>query len=380
LASGGAGGGPNSSETAFPTTNLQYAPWSGQTCNPYDTARVPRGTSNGSGVSVSANFATCGICEQTSASCKGPASRNNVVNLLTTKGILGDGGITDKNSGDRVGIHCKYVKDATLVLDAIKGFKSDDIYTAIPRGIIPKEPYASFVVSDAAVKNKPLQGVRVGIVREFMVKHTKNDVAISDQIDKEIKTVLRDKLGATLVESVDPMYPDDPNVPNMTYTFKDTMSEILPHVMPEYFWRKSANGELDFAVPGWDVTSIDYAVALSLRQAPLSNKINIRTITTGLSNPSTILMTNQYLKARGDARVHDWKSWVENANFKTGQERAGALNALLNKDPRPRGGISYLEMQSVLRMIILKVMDENKIDVFVNPEQTTPAIPPGQRA
>jgi hypothetical protein len=91
-------------------------------------------------------------------------------------------------------------------------------------------------------------------------------------------------------------------------------------------------------------------------------------------------MTNQYLKARGDARVHDWKSWVENANFKTGQERAGALNALLNKDPRPRGGISYLEMQSVLRMIILKVMDENKIDVFVNPEQTTPAIPPGQRA
>ena len=53
---------------------------------------------------------------------------------------------------------------------------------------------------------KPLKGVRVGIVREFMVKHTKNDEAISDQIDKEIKTVLRDKLGAELVESVDPLY------------------------------------------------------------------------------------------------------------------------------------------------------------------------------
>ncbi len=52
--------------------------------------------------------------------------------------------------------------------------------------------------------------MRVGIVREFMVKHTKNDVAISDQIDKEIKTVLRDKLGAELVESVDPLYEDDP--------------------------------------------------------------------------------------------------------------------------------------------------------------------------
>ena len=154
--------------------------------------------------------ATCGICEQTSASCKGPASRNNVVNLLTTKGILVDGGITGKNAGDRAGIHCKTVKDAALVLDAIKGFKSEDIYTAIPKGLIPKEPYASFVVPDSAVKDKPLKGVRVGIVREFMVKHTKNDVAISDQIDKEIKAVLRDKLGATLVESVDPMYPGRP--------------------------------------------------------------------------------------------------------------------------------------------------------------------------
>jgi Asp-tRNA(Asn)/Glu-tRNA(Gln) amidotransferase A subunit family amidase len=119
--------GPNKPTMYFPETNLQYAPWSGQTCNPYDTARIPRGTSNGSGVSVSANLATCGICEQTSASCKGRASRNNIVNLLTTKGILMDGGITGKNSGDRAGVHCKTVQDAALVLDALKGFKSDDI-------------------------------------------------------------------------------------------------------------------------------------------------------------------------------------------------------------------------------------------------------------
>src|SRR5581483_3093936 len=297
-------------------------------------------------------------------------SRNNVVNLLTTKGILMDGGITDKNAGDRAGIHCKFVKDTALVLDAIKGFKSDDIYTAIPKGIIPKEPYASFVVPDSAVKDKPLKGGRIGIVREFMVKHTKNDVAISDQIDQEIKTVLRDKLGATLVESVDPLYPDDPAVPNMTYTFRDAIAEILPHTVPEYFWRKTEAGELEFAVPGWDVQSVDYDVALSLHQAPLSDKINIRSITKGLSNPSSLLLTNQYLRARGDARVKAWASWVANATFKTGSERARSLNAVDNHDPRPRAGVSYLEMQSVLRMIILKVMYQNKIDVFVNPEQT----------
>ena len=113
------------------------------------------------------------------------------------------------------------------------------MFTAIPKALIPKEPYASFLVADKDVQNKPLKGVRVGIVREFMVKHTKNDVAISDQIDKEIKTVLRDKLGAELVESVDPLYADDPAVPNMKYTFQDAFAEILPHNVPEYFWQKT---------------------------------------------------------------------------------------------------------------------------------------------
>ena len=339
--------GPEKAKTVVPTGNLQYALWSGQACNPYDTQRVPRGTSNGSGVAVSANFSTCGICEQTSASCKGPASRNGVVNLLTTKGILGDGGITDKQSGDRVGIHCKFVKDNALVLDAMKGFKSEDIFTALPKGVIPKQPYASFVVPDAAVKDKPLKGVRVGIVREFMVKHTKNDVAISDQLDKEIKAVLRDKLGATLVESVDPMYADDPAVPNMKYTFQDAMAEVLPHTVPELFWQMT-DGKLSYAVPGWDVKSVDYDVALSLHQAPLSDKLNLRTITrTGMADPSTLLLTNQYLKARGDERIKDWAAWVANANFKTDEERARAVNAVSNTDPRATAGRDSLSGDAV---------------------------------
>ena len=68
-----------------------------------------------------------------------------------------------------------------------------------------------------------------------MVKHAANDAAVSDAVDAEIKKVLRDQLGAEIVESHDPLYPDDPNVPNMTYTFQDAMAEILPVHMPEYF-------------------------------------------------------------------------------------------------------------------------------------------------
>ena len=372
-AGGASASGPVKAKTWMPFGNLKYAQWGGQACNPYDTTRDPRGTSNGSGVSVAANLVACSICEQGSASCKGPASRNNVVNLLTTKGIIMDGGITSKGPGDRSGIHCRTVKDAVTVLDAIKGYESADMFTAIPKALIPKEPYASFVVADKDVKNKPLKGMRVGIAREFMVKHTKNDVAISDEIDKEIKKVMRDTLGAELVESVDPMYPDDPTVPNMKYTFQQAFAEILPHNVPEFFWERTASGELEFAVPGWDVTTVDYAVALATGKAPLSEKLTLRRIANGrLGTPRSPFTVNKYLADRGDTRVKDWASWVANAKFENDEQRAGAENAIADQDPRePAGWISYLKMQSVLRMVILKVMYENNIDVFVNPEQTT---------
>jgi len=143
---------------------------------------------------------------------------------------------------------------------------------------------------------------------------------------------------------------------------------------------------LAFAVPGWDVRTADYDVALSLHKAPLSPEVNLRTITRGYINPASLLQANQYLAARGDARVNNWASWVANATFKTEAEKARALNAVGQQDARPdpveRGdgwagdgpdSINFLEMQSVLRMIILKVMQMNHLDAMVNPEQTTTA-------
>jgi amidase len=363
--------GPAKAKSYIPNGNFQDAAWAGQACNPYDTSRVPRGTSNGSGVSVSANLVTCSICEQTSASCKGPASRNGIVNFLATKGVMMDGGPGYSASGDRAGVHCRSVLDAAKVLDAVKGFNSEDMFTAIPKEMIPDKPYASFAVSGSAAQ--PLKGMRLAVVREFMVKHVKNDEAISDQIDKEIKTVLRDKLGATLVESVDPLYADDPSIPNMKYTFQDAFREILPHNVPEYFWVKTSDGKLEFAVPGWDVTSIEYALALSAGKAPLSEKLNLRRIARNLGDPDGLFVINKYLALRGDTRVTDWAAWVANSKFKSDAQRAGAQNALGVKDIRaPADQVSYLKMQAVLRMIVQKVMYENGIDAFVNPEQTTP--------
>ena len=284
-----------------------------------------------------------------------------------------DGGLGYQKIGDRAGIMCRTVGDAAVVLDAVKGYESRDPFTAIPNALIPKEPYASFVVNKKHVESKPLKGVRIAVVREFMVKHVQNDVAISDQIDREIKTVLRDKLGAELVESVDPLYPDDPTIPNMKYTFQDAFAEILPQTVPEYFWQTTTSGALEFAVPGYDVRTADYAAALVLGKAPISDKLNLRRISSGVDNAPSLFAVNRYLRDRGDARIKDWASWVANAKWKDDNQRAGAENAVAAQDLRTQPGtMSFLKMQTMLRLVVLKVMYENHIEAFVNPENTLP--------
>jgi Asp-tRNA(Asn)/Glu-tRNA(Gln) amidotransferase A subunit family amidase len=364
--------GPAKETRSFPTSAHEFATWGGQPCNPYDTEREPRGSSSGSGVSVSANLVTCSICEQGFASCMSPASRNNIVNFLTTKGVMTDGGIHSQRIHERAGIHCRTVGDAARVLDAVKGYTPRDYFTAIPKALIPGAPYVSFVVDEKAINGKPLAGMRLGVVREFMVKHSKNDVAISDQLDKEIKTVLRDRLGAELVESVDPLYPDDPAVPNMKYTFQDAFAEILAFNVPEYFFQ-TRGGALEFAVPGFDVRTMDYMIKLALGKAPLSPELNLRRIAAGLDNSAGRHFTlNKYLIERGDTRVKDWATFVANAKWKNDELRADSTNAIGVTDLRATAGIDRVKMQTVMRQVILKVMYENDIDAFVNPENTLP--------
>src|SRR5579883_515639 len=159
----------------------------------------------------------------------------------------------------------------------------------------------------------------------------------------------------------------------MKYTFQDAFAEILAHNVPEYFWQKTKSGELEFAVPGWDVTSVDYAIALAMGKAPLSPKLNLRRISSQLDSFKSPFTVNKYLRERGDERVKDWASWVANAKWENEAQRAGSVNAIGLQDLRgPADEMSYLKMQTALRLVILKVMYENKIDVFVNPEQTTP--------
>jgi len=298
------------------------------------------------------------------------------VSLLTTKALLPyGGGIGADPFLDRAGLQCRTVKDAVLALDALKNvdqsyFDPRDIYSALPKGVVPKEPYASFVVD--ANKSKPLAGMRIGIVREHMVKHVQNDAVISDQINEEIKTILRDKLGAELVESFDPMYPDDPTIPNMKYTFQNALAEILPFHMPEYLSKKSPSGALEFVVPGFDVTSRDYMARLAEGMAPLSDKLNLRRVQNFPPTYSFSFHLAQYLLRRGDTRVKDWVTLNDNAKYFSDERRAAMENWEYKFDIRSDGITERMKMREVMRLVVLKVMRQNNIDVLVNPVNTSP--------
>lgn len=355
--------------------------WGGMTCNPYDTERVTSGSSGGSAVSVASNLVVCSICETTGGSCRGPANYNGVVNVVPTKGMISYGGGIGANPyQDRPGIMCRTVKDAATVLDAFRDsktgsyFDARDPYTALPRVIATQTSYVSALSTPG--KAKPLAGMRIGVIRELMLKDTPSKAAVSDGINRELQ-VLKD-LGAELVETVDPNYPDDPYIPNMAYTFNDAIAEVLPFHMPEVFsWKK--DGKPMFEVAGWDVTSRKYLVSLATHKAPLPANLNFRTV---FSNPPTdpdavtgytfAYQFAEYLMKRGDSRVYDWETLNMNAKYFNDVRRT-AMKNWENKEMDIRtDAISYtMKRRDTLRMAMNKVLQQNKIDVFVNPVDTT---------
>jgi amidase len=372
-------GGNNTSTSNFYGVGSSSS-WAGTPCNAYDTERETGGSSSGSPGSVAANLVMCSFCEETGGSCRQPAWRQAVVSLMTTKSINPYGGAIGATPYvDRPGIMCRTVRDAALTLDALRNpltdyFDPRDIYTALPTRTIPDRPYETFVLgeSDIAGKKKPLAGMRIALVREFMVKHSPNDADISDRISEEAKFVIRDQLGAKLVESFDPQYPDDPDIPNMAYTFQDALAEVIPDLMPEYFFKTNNSGELLFAVDGFDVRTVDYLVKLGAGDAPLSDALNLRRIQSYPSDRSFAFDLGRYLHLRKDERVFDWATLNANSKHVSDGRRAAMANWGLVTDLRSEGITERIKMREVQRIAILKVMRQNKIDLFINPTITIP--------
>jgi aspartyl-tRNA(Asn)/glutamyl-tRNA(Gln) amidotransferase subunit A len=158
----------------------------GVTRNPYDTTRVPGGSSGGSAAAVAAYEAAIGFGSDTGGSIREPAAFCNLVGFKPTYGRVSRYGlIAFASSLDQIGPLARTVEDAALSYDVMAGYDPMDA-TSIDR---PVEPAASALRED-------LRGLRIGIVRDFDTK------VLGTDLDTLYGGAYRDleRLGAELVE------------------------------------------------------------------------------------------------------------------------------------------------------------------------------------
>src|SRR6185503_1990026 len=142
----------------------------GTFCNPYDTEREPGMSSAGSATAVAANLVTCGIAEETVVSVRWPASVNSTVGLAPTQELVSRDGMMGAGLVMRVGPICRTVEDTAKVLDAYAGYDPKNELTVFSVGSKPSQPYASFAAGPLAQGLLGLDGLRIGVIREYMNK------------------------------------------------------------------------------------------------------------------------------------------------------------------------------------------------------------------
>jgi len=135
--------------------------------NPWDTDRVPGGSSGGPAACVAAGEAVCSLGSDTGGSIRQPASLCGVVGFKPTYGMVSRYGLVAfASSLDQIGPLTRDVEDCAAMLNIICGYDRKDstsINVEVP-------DYKSFLKAD-------IKGMKIGVPKELMV----------EGIDREVK-------------------------------------------------------------------------------------------------------------------------------------------------------------------------------------------------
>ncbi|MEW6724737.1 MAG: Asp-tRNA(Asn)/Glu-tRNA(Gln) amidotransferase subunit GatA [Bacillota bacterium] len=128
-----------------------------QTYNPWDTSRVPGGSSGGSAAAVAAGEAAFSLGTETGGSIRHPASFCGIVGLKPTYGLVSRYGLVHfASSLDQIGPMTRDVRDCALVLQAIAGH--DPLDSTTYQGQLPDY---------LAGLEEGVEGLRLGVAREY---------------------------------------------------------------------------------------------------------------------------------------------------------------------------------------------------------------------
>jgi Asp-tRNA(Asn)/Glu-tRNA(Gln) amidotransferase A subunit family amidase len=395
-------GGRHTPDKVLPSTlGYQRSTWGGNPSNVYDTTRAASlGSSSGSAVSVSANLCMASLGEETRASCRGPSNHNSVALILPHKAMIGfDGGAIGADIYcDRTGVHARSIVDCAKIIDALKDEKEGyydprDVFTTVPRSSILSTPYASHL---SAGEPGSLKGMRIGIIRESMVypKGSLAEEPIVSAADREMKEILQDKLGATLVESGHPMWTPDPSLEKMKVDFCIALARLVPVFMPDIMFRLGHDGkplfkEFEDAIlpteflPGkifgkGKMAPMDYLVQMADGVIPPPINLDLGTVQQQELANTFRFHIPQYLTRRAQEwkklgfteTLTDFVQLNARSKFWGDDQRAGFKNWEEITDPRNpldgRQGVNErIMLRELLRRADMMVILENHLDCLV---------------
>ncbi len=167
------------------------------TTNPWDTSRVPGGSSGGSGAAVASNMCIFAIGSETAGSIRCPASWCGVTGFKPSYGRVSRYGvIAMASSTDQPGPIAKNIEDCALIMDIISGNDPKDATSSNK----PKDHYLE--VTHSATQS--LKGVRIGKPKSYF------DIELEPEVKLKVEEAIKEfeKLGAEIIEMdlLDPKY------------------------------------------------------------------------------------------------------------------------------------------------------------------------------
>ena len=330
----------------------------GTMCNPYDTTRDVGGSSGGSASSVATNMVTCSLGEEGGPSIRMPSRLNSVVGLSQSQGLNSRfGSLNGEGLNDRQGGICRTAIDVARVLDVTAGYDAADELTTWSIGRKP----STYVTSETRHRKRPLDGLRIGVVREYMNKSlfTQADHQSIDIVEAALRDlrslgamVVDPGPGGALMQSCIDKYA--PVVRNSLYV------QQFPALFPAGTDQIDALLDLFF-------DPVDAPVGPTIRDFGPG----------GGATGEAKYKINRYLRERGDAKIRTLADLINNSRFYTDDFVNNRFRDVRASLIRSNAALSYDMSREIydrhtIQQIVMQCMADERLDALTYPTGNIP--------